>query len=120
MRTWPRRRLATLVLVTFVTALTLPLVSRDHLQDADDADWGWGTLVVGDRTPHVTVPVAPADTGHCAICHWLRSVRSATTSNIASVRPERAPSPVALQEGTRSLAAATADHRASRAPPVLG
>jgi hypothetical protein len=120
MRTWPRRQLAKLVLVTFVAALALPLVSRDHLQDSDDADCGWGSLVVRDRTPHVTVPVAPTDTGHCAICHWLQSIRSAAASKVAAVTPQASPSPVAGPEATRSLAGAAADHRPSRAPPSLG
>lgn len=99
------------MLLTFVGTTTLP-----HGDDAD-ADQA---LVIHDHTAHherLRLPAAAGAPTHCALCHWLQSLR------VGAVRQARGP--VSAVATRVFLARRSADLRTvellnlpSRAPPV--
>ncbi len=81
MARFSRRLVALVAFVAFATSLALPLVSSRHAL-ADDPDVGWGgrPLVSAHAVARFDA-VLPSDaSGHCAICHWMRTLGSSITS----------------------------------------
>src|SRR5687767_10705457 len=71
-----------------------------------------------DESKHAFAPVAPAEHDHCAVCHWMRSVKPAFTSIAASA--------ASLAHAGEIAAASSIAHRApagaqlpARAPPTV-
>ena len=113
-----RWRVGWLTLAAFLASLILPFASRDHFDAADDVDCGSGALVLYGAVPTLSVPVAPAPTEHCALCHWQRTVRTAATSPLIAVTRTEEVVTTRGFDSPRSVVVAPPDRKSSRAPPA--
>jgi hypothetical protein len=83
MSTLVRRLVALVAVSAFAGTLALPLVSAAHQRWDDDPDCA--SLDLGPRHVAATFarPAAGAtQTGHCALCHWLRAFAGATLTPV--------------------------------------
>jgi len=111
-----QRAIAFVVLVALVGALGLPWIGADH-QFNDDPHWA-----VAYGADHGERPVLdagqPGDESHCEICHWLRTMRTASRPaqmslfrEVRLVVPPTSPEPRTRAASLRALSA--------RAPPAF-
>jgi len=63
-------------------------------------------------------PATPAEQAHCAVCHWLRSLRAFTPGAVVVVAAGRLSTELPPRT-TASARHGTPLHRASRAPPAV-
>lgn len=112
-----RRLTAQVALAVFLGVLTLPVLSPSHLRADDDIDCGSADLVLRNPTPQLGLPTPPATRQHCALCHWQRAVRSATTPAPATVMHAEGWSDASPLESLHPVAASTFDRKPARAPP---
>jgi hypothetical protein len=107
------RRLAGLLVALLVGATALPPALH---ADMDDLACEFGAATSA-RTTHVDANDTHADSLHCEVCHWLRSIR---TFDVATAGLPVLLETVAAVESTQT----TPPHvsviavRASRAPPL--
>ena len=80
MRASARRFVGRLALVVFVIGLTLPTFASSHLLAETDPDCGALPTADHSRPGFETVKNSAQ---HCALCHWLRSLRESAPSAIA-------------------------------------
>lgn len=111
-----QRAIAFVVLAALVGALGLPWIGSDH-QFNDDPHWA-----VAYGADHGKGPVLdagqPGNEAHCEICHWLRTMRSASRpAQITLNRDVRlVVPPTSLEPRTR---AASLRALSARAPPAF-
>ncbi len=107
------RRLAGWLVALLVGATALPPALH---ADMDDLACQFGAAASA-RSVHVDANDTRADSLHCEVCHWLRSIRSfelpqaGTSAVAAACETVYVPQPLA---GTDATTAA----RSSRAPPL--
>ena len=117
MRASARLIVGRLALLVFVASLALPNFASRHLLAEVDPDCG--AFPITDHARAGIEVVKAAATTHCAICHWLRSLRE--TAPVATAQPVAA---FVLTESVRSGAVDPAGYSPrfdppSRAPPTF-
>jgi len=73
-----RRLVASFAVLVFAGTLALPLGAQTHLSWNDDPDCAFWTASAGHRPTAVKAQNEPQQTGHCALCHWLRAFAGAS------------------------------------------
>jgi hypothetical protein len=110
---------ALLALAAFVGTFSLPLISVGHLAFDDDRACGSIELAGYGADARFAPAQAPIPQNHCALCHWLRAVGGASTSDVSVTRVwlERGDiaAPVVLTQPVRPALT----HGPSRAPPTV-
>ena len=87
MRTGLRRLFGHLTLTVFLASLCLPFLTASHFAWDDDPACGSDVLAPAHATTQFE-PVIPGPVAqHCAICHWLRALGSASPAGSPSARP---------------------------------
>jgi hypothetical protein len=110
-----QRAIATVVLAALLGVLGLPWIGETHRFN-DDPHWA---VAYGDD--HGTGPVLdsgqPGDDAHCEVCHWLRTMRTASRpASVTWFRDVRlVVPPASLDPGTH---AASLRALSARAPPA--
>lgn len=110
-----QRAIALVVLTALMGGLGLPWIGADH-QFNDDPHWA-----VAYDADHGEGPVwtagQPGDEAHCEVCHWLRTMRTASRPaqillfhDVRLVVPPASPDPGTHAASLRALSA--------RAPPT--
>ena len=107
------------ILVAFTSSLGLGWSAAEHLGLADDADCQPVSLGANRATAQFeAVKPAPA-TGHCAFCHWQRTVGGARViGRIAGLFQLQLLDLHPIAPSCAALAAAIT-HHTSRGPPAL-
>jgi hypothetical protein len=111
-----QRAIAFVVLAALVGALGLPWIGSDH-QFNDDPHWA-----VAYGADHGEGPVwdagQPGNEAHCEVCHWLRTMRSASRpAQITLFRDVRLVVPPASLDPRTHAASLRA--LSARAPPAF-
>jgi hypothetical protein len=111
-----RRATALFVLAALVGSLGLPWFGDAHRFN-DDPHWA---VALGNDcgAEALWTDADPGDEAHCEVCHWLRTMRTATqvspTTVVHDVRPLAQPATSDSRTLTFSLRS-----RSARAPPAI-
>jgi hypothetical protein len=105
-----------LTLAAFFGVLAVPVVAGVHLAWNDDSFCEEADLAPRHAT-QLTTEHAPIDASHCAVCHWMRAVASATprpaTRTIFALIPRQVETSLLVSTAGRTPAL----EQPSRAPP---
>jgi len=112
-----RRIVATFAIAVFAGTLALPLGTEAHQSWNDDPDCA-PSVGAGHRPAAVQAVNETAQTGHCALCHWLRAFAGASLTPVQSS--------IAVPDASGAMASNLAGghgrlaslDRPSRAPPA--
>jgi hypothetical protein len=118
MRARARLIVGQISLLVFLASLVLPNFANRHLATADDPDCGI-LAVTAHRQATFETPADDAKAPeHCAVCHWLRSLRNTAPTPVMRPAPDFI-SAVAVTPQLPQAAGYTPTFDApSRAPPA--
>jgi len=104
--------------VVFTSGLALPFAAAGHLAFDDDAACGGAVFAAGGAGPEFAPPEPVRVSGHCAICHWLRTAGGARVALVAAGDTWFQPAELVDASSHQWVGVADVTDRPSRAPPV--
>jgi hypothetical protein len=113
-----RRFVGRLTLLAFVSSLLVPVVTASHLAGEDDPACSPESVAAGHRTAQLEDRTPPSTARHCAVCHWLRAMATATTRTPVVLLNGLASRPAAPAEHTHFLGALLPSGFTTRGPPA--
>jgi len=75
-----RRWFGLFTLLAFISGLSVPLFMATHARWDDDLACGSGVFSAGHKTAVSQTAPATKRAEHCAVCHWLRAMGSASAA----------------------------------------
>lgn len=114
-----RRWFGHVTLLAFISGLLVPLFMATHARWDDDLACGSETFVAGHKTAVSKAASAPTRPEHCAVCHWLRAMGSASAVAAVVALPGFAAQDLQSSAPVDAPTAVVAFHCTTRGPPSL-